>query len=205
MPEHVLVLGTGNSKKRAELVDLLDLPELTLETLADHPDAPDVVEDGASFVANASKKAVTLARALGCWVLGEDSGLAVDALGGAPGIYSARYAGTPCDDERNNDKLLAALSCVPDEKRTAHYVCAAVVADPTGMVRASAEGRCDGRITSERRGTNGFGYDPLFLIDDQQKTFGELSTEFKYSRSHRAAAMKLLRPQLIELLACGAG
>ena len=132
-------------------------------------------------------------------VLGEDSGLCVDALGGAPGVYSARFAGDPRDDERNNELLLEKLREVPDEKRTAHYVCTAAVVDPAGVVRARAEGRCDGVILRRRRGQGGFGYDPLFLIVDQGATFGELSLEFKHTRSHRAAAMRLLRPQLLEL------
>ena len=194
-----LVLGTRNLKKRGELEDLLQLPTLTLQTLEDYPDAPEVEEDGRTFMANAEKKGIVLAKALGRWVLGEDSGLCVDALGGAPGVYSARFAGDPRDDERNNELLLEKLREVPDEKRTAHYVCTAAVVDPAGVVRARAEGRCDGVILRRRRGQGGFGYDPLFLIVDQGATFGELSLEFKHTRSHRAAAMRLLRPQLLEL------
>jgi XTP/dITP diphosphohydrolase len=194
-----LVLGTRNLKKRGELEDLLQLPMLLLQTLEDFPQAPEVEEDGLTFMANAEKKGVVLAQALGQWVLGEDSGLCVDALGGDPGIYSARFAGDPRDDERNNNLLLEKLRDVPDEKRTAHYVCTAAVVDPTGTVRARAEGRCEGVILRNRRGIGGFGYDPLFLIVDQDKTFGELSLDFKHARSHRAAAMRRLRPQLLEL------
>lgn len=200
MTFETMVLGTRNLKKRAELEDLLSLPRLRLATLADFPSAPEVDEDGETFLANAEKKAVELARALGQWVLGEDSGLCVDALGGAPGVYSARYAGEPKDDERNNDRLLAELGSLPLERRTAHYVCTAALADPSGRIRARAEGRCDGLILFERRGSGGFGYDPLFLVPDQDKTFGELSLAFKHSRSHRAAAMRELRPQLEKLL-----
>ncbi|MFO0947655.1 MAG: non-canonical purine NTP pyrophosphatase [Planctomycetota bacterium] len=199
----VLVLGTKNQKKRNELLDLLGLPEIELKTLAEFPPLPEVIEDGESFLENATKKAVEVARSLGCWTLGEDSGLAVDALGGKPGIFSARWSGEPCDDERNNDKLLRELEGVPPERRSAHYVCASVVADPDGNVRASAEGRCEGRITTHRRGTGGFGYDPLFLIVDQGKTFGELPISFKHQRSHRAAAVALLKPQLSALIQRG--
>ena len=200
MPKRVLVLGTRNRKKRDELVELLRLDELEIWTLERFETAPEVVEDGDSFLANATLKAVTLSRALGHWVLGEDSGLAVDALGGTPGIYSARYAGEPTDDERNNDKLLRELESVPEKGRTAHYVCTAVVADPHGEVRATAEGLCDGRIALERHGANGFGYDPLFLVPDRNKTFGELPSDFKRAHSHRAAALERLRPQLLGLL-----
>src|SRR5262245_9915044 len=115
----VLVVGTRNRKKREELLEILgDLP-VDLRDLSSYPDAPEVQEDGTTFEENARKKAVTLARALGEWVLGEDSGLVVPALGGAPGVYSARYAGTQGDDEANNDKLLAELAKLPDEERTA--------------------------------------------------------------------------------------
>lgn len=194
-----IVLGTRNKKKRLELEDLLQLPQIHLQTLDEFPDAPEVEETGTTFVENATLKAVTLAKFFGAWVLGEDSGLSVDALDGAPGVYSARYAGEPCDDERNNDKLLEELKSVPEEKRTAYYTCCAVLADPEGIVRATADGRCYGRILFERRGTGGFGYDPMFLIPDQDKTFGELLLAFKQTRSHRAQAIAKLRPQLIEL------
>src|SRR5262245_48289092 len=142
----VLVLGSTNLKKRGELAELLAIRELELLTLADFPDTGAVAETGDSFMANAILKATAFASRLGEWVLAEDSGLVVDALGGAPGIYSARYAGEPCDDERNNDRLLAALACVPAERRAAHYVCAAVLADRAGQVRAQAEGTCHGQI-----------------------------------------------------------
>lgn len=201
--DKTLVLGTRNLKKRTEIEELLHLPALRLETLASYPDAPEVEEDGDTFIANAAKKAQTLAVALQQWVLGEDSGLCVDALGGGPGVYSARFAGEPCDDERNNDRLLEELAEVPDPDRTAHYVCTAVVADPGGTIRATAEGRCHGRIAHRRRGKHGFGYDPLFLFAQGDETFGELDPAVKRTHSHRAAAMAELRPQLESLLAGG--
>lgn len=200
MKRHRLVLGTRNDKKRRELEELLSLPSLELITLASYPDAPEIEETGKTFLENASLKAVTLAKTLGVWVLGEDSGLCVDALAGRPGIYSARFAGEPSNDERNNDKLLNDLSGIPDEKRTAHYVCTAALSDPTGKIRGTAEGRCHGVITWERLGNGGFGYDPLFLISSEGKTFGELPAAFKQSISHRAEAMKKLRPQLMRLI-----
>lgn len=203
MTTAILVLGTHNRKKRDELATLLALPELVLWTLERFTDVPDVAETAATFLENATLKAVTLAPALEHWVLGEDSGLVVDALGGAPGVLSARYAGEPCDDERNNDKLLAELARVPPERRSAHYICTAVVADPAGRVRAQAQGRCAGFIATVRRGSGGFGYDPLFIVPDLGKTFGELPPETKMARSHRAAAIRALRPQLLALLNSG--
>ncbi|QDU59484.1 Non-canonical purine NTP pyrophosphatase [Planctomycetes bacterium Pan216] len=204
MSQPKLVLGTRNLKKRDELETLLGVKGLAVVTLADYDEVPEVVEDGATFMANARKKAIELSQALGVWVLGEDSGLCVDAIDGAPGIYSARYSGEPCDDERNNDKLLDALADVPDERRTAHYVCTIAIADPTGTIRGEAEGKCHGRIIRERRGGNGFGYDPLFLIPSEGRTFGELSSEFKHSCSHRSVAVRELRPQVVSLLEAGA-
>src|SRR5262245_51417391 len=128
----VLVLGTRNRKKREEIVEILGDMGLDLQDLTSYPTAPDVVEDGAIFEANARKKAVELARALGQWVLGEDSGLVVPALQGRPGVYSARYAGKQGDDEANNDRLLAELAPLPDDRRSAYYVCTAALAGPKG-------------------------------------------------------------------------
>ncbi len=171
----ILVVGTRNPKKREEIrVILNDLP-IEVRDLTAWPDAPEVIEDGDTFEANARKKATELARHLKHWVLGEDSGLVVPALGGRPGVYSARYAGKQGDDEANNQKLLAELGPFPDDRRAAYYVCTAALADPAGEVQAVAEGRCHGLIIKERRGSGGFGYDPLFLIPEYHRTFGELS------------------------------
>ncbi len=200
----VLVLGTRNVKKRGELVEILGDLGIELRDLTAYPQAPEVEEDGATFEDNARKKATVLAKTLGEWVLGEDSGLVVPALKGRPGVYSARYAGRQGDDEANNDKLLAELAPLPDDKRAAYYVCTAALADPSGEVRATAEGRCHGVIIKERRGTGGFGYDPLFLIPEYHKTFGELSARVKHALSHRARAMLHLRPHLRRLLLPGA-
>ena len=196
----VLVVGTRNRKKLEEIRDILGDLGLDLRDLTAWPDVPDVVEDGTTFEANARKKAVELARHLNLWVLGEDSGLVVPGLGGRPGVYSARYAGKQGDDEANNNRLLAELAPLPDEQRAAYYVCSAVVADPQGEVRATAEGRCHGVIIRERRGTGGFGYDPLFLIPEYHRTFGELSSRVKHALSHRGRALAQLRPVLRRLL-----
>lgn len=197
---NVLIVGTRNVKKRGELMEILaDLP-IEVRDLTAYPHAPEVDEDGATFIDNARKKAVELARALGAWVLGEDSGLVVPALKGAPGVYSARYAGQQGDDEANNNKLLAELAPLPDAARAAYYVCTAAVADPSGEVRATVEGRCGGVILKERRGTGGFGYDPLFLIPEYHRTFGELSPRVKHALSHRGKALAQLRPVLRALL-----
>jgi XTP/dITP diphosphohydrolase len=196
----VLVVGTRNVKKRTELLEILGDLGLDLRDLTMYPQAPEVEEDGRTFEENARKKAVGLARALGAWCLGEDSGLVVPALGGRPGVYSARYAGRQGDDEANNDKLLAELAPLPPDKREAYYVCTAALADPSGEVRATAEGRCHGRIIPQRRGTGGFGYDPLFLIPEYHRTFGELSPRVKHALSHRGRALAQLRPAMRRLL-----
>ena len=196
----VLVVGSRNRKKREEIVEILGDLGLDLRDLTSYPDAPEVVEDGATFADNARKKAVELARHLGQWVLGEDSGLVVPALNGRPGVYSARYAGKQGDDEANNDRLLAELAPFPDDRRAAYYVCTAALADPQGEVHAVVEGRCNGIIIRERRGKGGFGYDPLFLIPEYHRTFGELSPRVKHALSHRARALAQLRPVLRKLL-----
>jgi XTP/dITP diphosphohydrolase len=195
----VLVVGTRNVKKRREIVEILG-EALEVRDLTAWPDAPEVVEDGDTFEANARKKAVELSRHLGHWVLGEDSGLVVPALDGRPGVYSARYAGGQGDDAANNAKLVAELVPLPEEQRAAYYVCTAVVADPTGEVRATAEGRCHGLMVLESRGGGGFGYDPYFLIREYHQTFGELSARVKHALSHRGRALAQLCPQLRRLL-----
>lgn len=195
-----LVLGTRNRKKSEELRGLLrDLP-ITIHDLTDYPQAPEVVEDGGSFEANGRKKAAEFAKALHKWVLSDDSGLVVPALHGEPGLDSAIYAGKHGDDEANNDKLLQRMENVPDELRGAYYVCVLVLADPKGEVVGVTEGRCHGRIVRERRGKGGFGYDPLFLIPEYHRTFGELSPVVKQALSHRARAVAQMRPILRKTL-----
>ena len=199
----VLVLGTRNRKKRHEIEEILGDMGLDLQDLSKYPQAPEVVEDGKTFEANARKKATEVAQAVGQWVLGEDSGLVVPALNGRPGVYSARYAGTQGDDAANNGRLLAELAPLPSDRRDAYYVCTAALADPQGQVHAVVEGRCHGVIIDAQRGAGGFGYDPLFLIPEYHKTFGELSARVKHALSHRAKALAKLRPVLRTLLAIG--
>lgn len=199
-----LVLGTGNRKKLLELQDLFGPLGLRLSTLADWPQAITVEETGQTFAENARLKAAEQARALGAWVLGEDSGLAVDALDGRPGVYSARFAGPEANDAANNAKLLAELAAMPADRRGARYVCHMTLADPAGQVRAESEADCRGRILSEPRGGQGFGYDPLFEIPEYHFTFAELGLAVKWALSHRSRAGRQLFPQVAGLLAAGA-
>jgi XTP/dITP diphosphohydrolase len=195
----LLVLGTRNRKKLGELIDLLAPRGFDLKCLADYPASLEIDETGDSFAANAALKATLQARQLGQWVLGEDSGLVVDALGGAPGIYSARFSGPGATDAANNRLLLEKLANVPLEKRTAHYVCHATLSDPSGAIRAESEAYCRGRILTTESGTNGFGYDPMFEVIEYHRTFGELGPAVKAALSHRARAIRQIVPQLLEL------
>jgi XTP/dITP diphosphohydrolase len=194
-----MVLGSRNQKKIGEIAELFAPHGITLIGVGEFPQVPEVEEDGDSFATNAAKKATEVARVLKQWVIAEDSGLCVDALGGAPGIYSARYAGEQGADEKNNQKLLQDLANVPSEKRTAHYTCYAVLSDPNGQVRLASEGRCGGRILTDYRGNHGFGYDPLFLVEEFHQTFGQLSPAVKRHISHRAKAFERLIPQILRL------
>ena len=192
----VIVLGTRNAKKRTELARQLQPFGISVAALDAFPQAIDIVEDGSSFAENARLKACRQARHLQEWVLGEDSGLVVDALDGAPGIYSARFSGPQATDESNNRLLLEKLNDVPDHRRSGHYVCYAVLSNPHGDVVAECEGRCRGRIRSSARGNHGFGYDPLFEIVEYHRTFGELGPAVKSVISHRARAMRQLISRL---------
>jgi XTP/dITP diphosphohydrolase len=207
----VLVLGSRNRKKNREMSELIAPPwepsewlsRLDIRSALEFPGAPDVVEDADTFAGNARKKAGEMAQALGCWVLADDSGLAVDALGGAPGVFSARYAGEPSDDEANNRKLLSAMQEIAGPNRSAAFHCALALADPLGTIRLETEGLCRGQLTLEPRGPGGFGYDPLFLIREYHQTFGELSPLVKHQLSHRARAFGRLRRDLIRMIVIG--
>ena len=199
----MLVLGTHNVKKGIELRDFLLPYGVELKTLADFPNSIEVVEDGDSFAANAILKATQQARHLDQWVIGEDSGLLVDALDGAPGIYSARYSGENATDESNNELLLKELSDVPTEKRAAHYACHVVLSDPQGEVRLQCHDICRGRIRKAPVGDGGFGYDPLFEVVEYHRTFGEMGTSVKSVLSHRARAMRCFIPQLLPFIRDG--
>ena len=198
-----LVLGTHNKKKGIELVELLAPHGFALRTLAEVRGAVEVAETGTTFAENAVLKATVQAKHLGRWVLGEDSGLAVDALDGGPGVYSARFAGPDVTDEANNAKLLRELADIPLERRTAHYVCHAVLSDPLGNVRAESEDYCRGRILFDPSGSGGFGYDPLFEIPEYHRTFGELGSTVKTVVSHRSRAMRAIIPRIIALANSG--
>jgi XTP/dITP diphosphohydrolase len=200
----VLVLGSRNRKKLGELAGLLEPHGLVLKTLADFPAALEVEESGDTFAANARLKATVQAKHLQQWVLGEDSGLSVAALNGAPGVYSARFSGPGATDERNNRLLLERLAGVPLEKRGAHYTCYAALSDPEGVVRAESEGHCRGRVLTEAAGSGGFGYDPLFEVVECHRTFGELAPAVKSVLSHRSRAIRQLVPQIIALVESGA-
>jgi XTP/dITP diphosphohydrolase len=195
-----IVLASRNRKKSEEIAGLLAPHGIRLVSVADFPDVPEVVEDGRTFAENAAKKARETAQRLSQWVIGEDSGLMVDALQGAPGIYSARYSGENATDETNNAKLIAEMAGVPEERRGARYVCNVALSDPQGTIRLQVEASCRGRITTEARGTHGFGYDPYFLIPEYHRTFGELSPVVKRHLSHRARAFERFIPQLVTLL-----
>lgn len=195
-----LIIASRNQKKTGEIRALLAPWDIEVCSVADFPDVPETVEDGDSFTANAEKKAKEVALALDGWALGEDSGLCVDALNGAPGIYSARFSGDDATDEKNNAKLMSELQNVADVKRSAHYVCHVAVADPTGTIRLSLEAECHGQITREPRGSNGFGYDPYFLIPEYGRTFGEFKSIVKQQISHRARAFRRLLPKLVQTL-----
>jgi XTP/dITP diphosphohydrolase len=198
-----LVLGTRNRKKGLELAELLAPWGFDLKTLADFQDSIEVEETGDTFAANAALKACEQAKHLREWVLGEDSGLVVDALGGEPGVLSARFSGQGATDESNNALLLSRLGDTPLERRTAHYVCHAVLADDSGTIRAESEGECRGRIRFTPAGSGGFGYDPLFEVVEYHRTFGELGPVVKEFLSHRARAIRAMIPDLLKLVEGG--
>ncbi len=190
---HVLV-ATRNEGKLRELRTLLSGEPLRLESLAAHVRVGEVDETGETFEENAKLKAAHAARKTGLWTIGEDSGIEVDALGGAPGIRSARYAGVHGDDAGNNRKLIEALNGVGD--RTARYVCALALASPGGEIVATVRGASEGKIVDEARGTGGFGYDPYFVPGGETRTNAELTEHEKSALSHRGRAVRALIPIL---------
>jgi XTP/dITP diphosphohydrolase len=176
--------------KLREIREIFGAPNLELLSLDDCPALPEVEEDGATFVANAVKKAVTLALASRQWTLADDSGLEVEALGGAPGVRSARFAGEPANYEANNRRLLRDLAGMSD--RRARFRCAIALASARGHAQV-VEGTCGGRIAEEPRGAGGFGYDPLFVPDGRQETFAEMDPAEKNRISHRGVALAAAR------------
>lgn len=194
-----IILASHNQKKVGEISDLLSPHKIQVQCVADFPDVPEVVEDGTTFGENAAKKAVQTALSLSQWTIGEDSGLMIDALHGAPGIYSARFSGEDATDEQNNAKMIQELQKVPIEKRTAAYICNVALSNPQGEICLQVEASCRGRMTETPRGQNGFGYDPYFEIIELHKTFGELAPIVKQHLSHRARAFERFIPQLVDL------
>jgi XTP/dITP diphosphohydrolase len=197
-----VVLATRNGHKVAELRRILADAGVAAEVvdLDDVTDVPDVAETGTTFADNALLKAHAVAQATGLAALADDSGLCVDVLGGAPGVFSARWSGRHGDDAANLDLLLAQIGDVPDERRGAHFACAAALALPDGTERV-VEGRLDGMLTRKPLGENGFGYDPIFTPDGGARTTAQLSPEEKDAISHRGRAFRAMVPHLRELLA----
>jgi len=203
-----ILVATTNPGKIAELRAMLGT-ELRWLGLADFGEIPEIAEDGATFAENARKKAVGYAQAVGLWTIADDSGLVVDALGGAPGVKSARFSGDKpdvCDrtliDHRNIAKVLALLEGVPQEQRTARFVCHLCLANPK-RVLIETEGTLEGLIIDREIGTNGFGYDPIFFVPHLKKTVAQLTRQEKNAISHRGNAIRKLKPLLHKLLRAG--
>jgi XTP/dITP diphosphohydrolase len=188
----LLVIASGNAGKVREFGHLL--ADLHLE-IQPQPEGLEVEETGDTFAANARLKAEAVARATGCWALADDSGLSVNALGGAPGVHSARYADS---DEARIARLLRELEAADD--RSAQFTAALAVADPSGTIRLEVEGICPGEILEEQRGTGGFGYDPVFFVPEAGLTYAEMDKGLKGRIGHRGQAFALLASPLRELL-----
>lgn len=184
-----LLLATRNRNKVIEMEQALEGTGWEVVMLADIPGAPEVEEDGVTFEENALKKARSAAEVAKLWTLAEDSGLEIDALGGEPGVRSARYAGERASDAERIRKVLTQLVSVLDERRTARFRCLMCVIDPAGT-EVCFEGRCEGRIAHSPRGSAGFGYDPIFIPEGYEQTFAELGLSVKSKISHRARALQ---------------
>lgn len=189
-----LLLATRNAGKLRELHELLGGASLEIETLAQHPEVGEIEETGRTFEENARLKGRHCARATGLWTVAEDSGLVVDALGGAPGVRSARYAGSHGDFHTNNRKLIEDLQGVCD--RSARFVCSIVLVRPDGEVVTHVQGVCEGEIVDKPRGKGGFGYDPHFVPTGETRTCAELTPPEKNAISHRGQALRSFLPLL---------
>ncbi len=194
-----LLVATSNQGKLVELRQLLASVDVDVVGLDQLDSPPEVEEDGETFKDNAIKKALTLARFSGQLTLADDSGLCVDMLDGAPGVFSARYAGEQGDDKANNVKLVKALQHIPLNQRKAHFYCCIALAWPDGRC-STVEGQVDGLIVDQQRGTHGFGYDPLFLVPEYGKTMAELPAEIKNRISHRGRALQQLLPLIDQIV-----
>lgn len=200
-----LLVATRNEGKLREIRDLLaGLPVVVL-SLDSFPDAPEVEEDGATLEENAAKKACETAQACGVHAVADDSGLFVDALDGRPGVHSARYAGPDGTSRELCTKLLSELEGEPDDCRNAHFRCCIVMADPGGREMLKVEGRVDGRISREIRGSGGFGYDPVFIYGPAGRTFAEMAPEAKNAVSHRGRALAEFRSLLRDYVEASPG
>lgn len=192
-----ILLATRSAGKLLEIREMSRGGPVRWRALEEFPEIGEALEDGATFADNARRKALYYAAASGLHALADDSGLAVDSLGGAPGVYSARYAGTPRDDAANNRKLVAALQGVAPERRTARFQCAMALA-LDGDILLESQGVVEGIVIDEARGTNGFGYDAHFLIPSLGRTTAELSSAEKNARSHRGQALRSMLEQVEE-------
>jgi XTP/dITP diphosphohydrolase len=194
-----LVIATRNRKKVEEIRRILEGMPVALHSLDDFPGCPEVEEDQDTFEGNAVKKATAVARYSGKPAIADDSGLEVDALGGAPGVYSARYSGAG-DDRKNLEKVLSELEGMEDSGRGARFVCVVALAFPDGSVETFF-GFAEGRIGTEPKGISGFGYDPVFYPTGHDRTFAEMSADEKDALSHRGVALKKLRARLSSVVA----
>ncbi len=193
-----LLIATNNKGKVREIKEILKGLDMEVFSLADKGIDVDVIEDGTTFEENSMKKASEIFKIANCITVADDSGLEVDALDGAPGVYSARYAGEGATDEEKYTKLLNELKDVPDEKRTARFVSVVAVILPDGT-KTTLRGECEGFIIREPAGSGGFGYDPVFFVPELNKTFSEVTLEEKNQISHRGKAFKKLREYLEKL------
>ncbi|MBN2456028.1 MAG: RdgB/HAM1 family non-canonical purine NTP pyrophosphatase [Sedimentisphaerales bacterium] len=201
-----ILVATTNPGKFAELKDMLDFG-FEWCSLGDLSDVEQIREDGLTFVENARKKAFGYAKASGCWTIADDSGLVVDALGGAPGVRSSRFSGAQeidriLLDHKNMAKVLRLLSAVPNAKRTAKFVCCLCLASPKETL-IETEGKLEGLIAQREIGENGFGYDPIFFVPELNKTVAQLTADEKNAISHRGQAIRKLRPLLEQILRAG--
>jgi XTP/dITP diphosphohydrolase len=194
-----VVIATRNSGKLREIRAILAPLELKILSLRDFPEIPEIIEDGQTFEENAVKKAAAVARQTGRMAIADDSGLAVDALQGRPGVFSSRYAGERATDAERYQKLLKEMTGTPQGKRGASFICAIAVASPKGKTE-SVEGQCRGEIAFAPKGSHGFGYDPVFYLPERGKTMAELEPEVKNRISHRAQALEKLKQVLPKFL-----
>jgi len=194
-----IVFASSNEGKVREIREMLEGMGIELVSLSNYTHVPEIIEDGKSFLENALKKAKIISEFTGETVLADDSGLQVEVLGGEPGIYSSRYAGEKATDEENNAALLAKLRNIPQEKRTAFFICVLVLYRKDGSYDYF-EGKWNGQIIDERFGNNGFGYDPIFLVPELKMTAAELPAEIKNKVSHRGQAVAQLKKKLGERL-----